>query len=107
MILSIFSKLFGGSKGSDNRSGALRAEEFIDTLKAELNLSSDQETKIKAAVQEFFQEKKSIKHSGSGKNDMQENKQDFKQDIINALTPEQQRKFMANIQVYKQLLKGK
>ncbi|MFN0276335.1 MAG: hypothetical protein ACKVPJ_11340 [Chitinophagales bacterium] len=104
MILSIFSKLFGGKKQTMGGSGG-RADEFINTLKAELNISADQETKIKAALQEFFQEKRSIKQGGGGKESMRESKQDFKQDIINALTPEQQKKFMANINMYKQLLK--
>jgi Spy/CpxP family protein refolding chaperone len=104
MILSIFSKLFGGAKQSMGGAGG-RADAFINTLKTELNITADQETKIKAALQEFFQEKRSIKQGGGGKDAMRESKQDFKQDIINALTPEQQQKFMANINMYKQLLK--
>lgn len=106
IVLSIFSKLFGGNKGGNREhTGANKAEEFINTLKAELNINADQETKIKAALQEFFQEKRSIKQGGGNKEDMKESKQDFKQDIISILTPEQQQKFMANIQVYKQLLR--
>lgn len=102
MILSIFSNIFGGNKGGNNGS---KAEEFIATLKSELNISADQEARIKSALQEFFGEKRSIKQSGGGKDEMRESKQDFKQDIINILTPEQQKKFMANIQMYKQLLR--
>ncbi|MBC8173300.1 MAG: hypothetical protein H7X71_05270 [Chitinophagales bacterium] len=103
MILSLFSKIFG-SKKSEGPGNSGRAEEFINTLKAELHLSPDQVTKIQAALQEFFREKKAMKQSGAGKDGLRETKQDFKQDIINALNPEQQKKFMANIQLYKQLL---
>jgi len=104
--MSIFSKLFGGNKGGSG-GGAGNAQAFIDKLQSELNLTPDQVTKIRSALQEFFQEKKSVKQSGGGKDEMRESKQDFKQDILNALNPEQQQKFMANIQTYKQMLKGR
>ncbi len=104
--MSIFSKLFGGNKGSAG-GGASRAQEFISKLQSDLNLSPDQVTKVQAAIQEFFQEKKSVKQSGGGKEEMRESKQDFKQDILNVLNPDQQQKFMANLQAYKQLLKGR
>lgn len=103
-LLSIFSKIFGGKKQNMSGGGG-RADEFINTLKAELNITPDQETQIKATLQEFMQSKRSIKQGGGGKEEMRETKQDFKQDIINVLTPEQQKKFMANINMYKQLLK--
>lgn len=103
--MSIFSKLFGGNKGG-NGGGAGRAQEFITTLTNDLNLSPDQVTKVEAAIREFFAEKKQMKQSGGGKEEMRGSKQDFKQDILQALNPEQQQKFMANIQNYKQLLRN-
>lgn len=103
--MSLFSKLFGGNKGG-NGGGAGRAQEFITKLTNDLNLTSDQVTKVEAAIREFMGEKKQNKQSGGGKEGMRESKQDFKQDILNALNAEQQQKFMANIQNYKELMRN-
>lgn len=104
--MSLFSKLLGGNKGgSHSGGGAGRAQEFITKITADLNLSPDQVTKVEAAIREFFSEKKEIRQGGGGKEEMRESKQDFKQDILAALNPDQQQKFMANIQTYKQMLK--
>lgn len=103
--MSLFSKLLGGNKGG-NGGGAGRAQEFITALTNDLHLSPDQVPQIEAAIREFFAEKKQNKQSGGGKDEMRESKQDFKQDILKALNPEQQQKFMANIQNYKHLLRG-
>ncbi len=99
--MSLFSKLLGGNKGGG---GANKAQAFISKLTTDLNLSPDQVSKVEAALQEFFTEKKQAKQSGD-KSGLQESKQDFKDDILKALSPEQQQKFMDNIQIYKQLLK--
>lgn len=104
--MSIFSKLFGGNKGGSG-GGAGNAQAFISKLQSDLNLSADQVNQVQNAIQEFFQEKRSLKQSGGGKDEMRESKQDFKDDILKVLNPEQQQKFMANIQTYKQLLKGR
>ncbi len=103
--MSLFSKLFGGNKGG-NGGGAGRAQEFITTLTNDLNLSTDQVTKVESAIREFMGEKKQNKQSGGGKDAMRESKQDFKQDILNVLDAAQQQKFMENIQNYKHLLKN-
>lgn len=103
--MSLFSKLFGGNKGG-NGGGAGRAQEFITKLTNDLNLTSEQVTKVEAAIREFMGEKKQNKQSGGGKEAMRESKQDFKQDILNALNAEQQQKFMANIQNYKELMRN-
>jgi len=102
MIMSLFSKLLGGNKSK--QSGGDRAQAFISKLTTDLGLNADQVTKVEAALREFFAEKKQAKQSGD-KSGLQESKQDFKDDILKALSPEQQQKFMDNIQVYKQLLK--
>lgn len=99
--MSLFSKFLGGNKGG----GAGKAQAFVSQLSKDLNLSPDQISKVEAALREFFAEKKQAKQSGD-KSGMQESKQDFKDDILKALTPEQQQKFMDNIQTYKQLLRG-
>ena len=104
--MSILSKLFGGNKGGSG-GGAGNAQAFISKLQSDLNLSADQVNQVQNAIQEFFQEKRSLKQSGGGKDEMRESKQDFKDDILKVLNPEQQQKFMANIQTYKQLLKGR
>lgn len=98
--MSIFSKLLGGNKGG----GGNKAQAFITQITADLNLSPDQITKVEAALREFFAEKRQAKQSGD-KSGLQAGKQDFKDDVLRALTPEQQQKFMDNIQTYKQLLK--
>ena len=102
--MSIFSKLFGGNKGGGGGTG--RAQELIGKLTNDLNLSADQVAKVEAAVREFFMEKKQAKQSGGGKENMRESKQDFKKDILTALNAEQQQKFLANIQTYKDILKN-
>ncbi len=101
--MSIFSKLFGGNKQG---SGANRAQELITKLTNDLNLSHDQVTKVEAAIREFFMEKRQNKQGGGGKEQMQESKQDFKQDILNALNADQKQKFLANIQSYKDIMKN-
>lgn len=98
--MSLFSKLLGGNKGG----GANKAQAFVQQLTRDLNLSSDQVSKVEAALREFFAEKKQAKQSGD-KSGLQESKQDFKDDILKALSPDQQQKFMDNIQMYKQLLR--
>ncbi len=103
--MSLFSKFFGGNKSEGAGGGAGRAQAFIQKLTNDLNLTPDQVTKVEAAIREFFMEKKQHKQAGD-KGGMQESKQDFKDDILAALTPEQQQKFMNNIQTYKQMLKG-
>lgn len=99
--MSLFSKLLGGNKGGG---GANKAQAFVQQLTRDLNLSSDQVSKVEAALREFFAEKKQAKQSGD-KSGLQESKQDFKDDILKALSPDQQQKFMDNIQMYKQLLR--
>jgi t-SNARE complex subunit (syntaxin) len=104
--MSLFSKFFGGNKGQGgNGGGAGRAQAFIDKITSDLNLEPEQVSKVEAAIREFFMEKKQMKQSGN-KDGMKESKQDFKDDILNALTPAQQQKFMDNIQTYKQLLRN-
>ncbi len=100
--MSLFSKFLGGNKSGG---GAGKAQAFVSQLAKDLNLAPDQISKVEAALREFFAEKKQAKQSGD-KAGMQESKQDFKDDILKALTPEQQQKFMDNIQTYKQLLRG-
>lgn len=100
--MSIFSKFLGGNKSGGNTGN--RAQLFIQQITSDLNLSADQVVKVEAAIREFFQEKKELKQTGN-KDGMKESKQDFKDDILAALTPEQQQKFMNNIQNYKQLLR--
>ncbi len=105
-VMSLFSKLFSGNKGQGGHGGgAGRAQAFIDKLTADLNLAPDQVTKVEAAIREFFTEKKEMKQGGN-KDGLRESKQDFKDDILAALTPVQQQKFMDNIQTYKQLLRN-
>lgn len=98
--MSLFSKLLGGNKGG----GADKARVFISRLTADLELTPDQVTRVEAALREFFAEKNQAKQSGN-KADLQASKQDFKDDILKALSPEQQQKFMDNIRQYKQLLR--
>ncbi len=62
--------------------------------------------KVESIVRTFLTEKKRVKQSGGGKENMQLSKQKFKQDILNLLNSEQQNKFLANIQTYKDLLKN-
>ncbi len=103
--MSLFSTFFGGNKGQGGSGGgAGKAQAFIEKITADLNLNPEQVTKVEAAIREFFMEKKQMKQGGD-KDGLRESKQDFKDDILNALTPAQQQKFMDNIQTYKQLLK--
>lgn len=99
--MSLFSKLLGGNKGGG---GGNKAQAFITQLTQDLHLSSDQVTQVEAALREFFSEKREMKQSGN-KDGFKESKQDFKDDILKALSPDQQQKFMDNIQTYKQLLR--
>lgn len=98
--MSLFSKLLGGNKGG----GSNKAQVFITQLTNDLHLSPEQVSKVEAALREFFAEKRDMKQAGN-KEGMKESKQDFKDDILKALSPEQQQKFMDNIQQYKQLLR--
>ena len=84
--------------------GDVHKWQYIEKITADLNLNPEQVTKVEAAIREFFMEKKQMKQGGD-KDGLRESKQDFKDDILNALTPAQQQKFMDNIQTYKQLLK--
>ena len=100
--MSLFSKFLGGNRQG---SGVGNAQAFIDKLTQDLQLSPDQAEKIRGALGEFFNERREIKQGGGNKDQMRESKQDFKQDILQVLTSDQQQKFMANIQEYKQLLR--
>jgi hypothetical protein len=103
--MSIFSKMFGDDKGDSKMNTGTRSEQFISALKTDLNLTPEQVSGVENALRNFYSEKKSIKQAGGGKDEMRGSKQDFKQDILTVLNPEQKQKFMANVQTYKQLLK--
>jgi hypothetical protein len=105
-IMSLFSKLFRGNKPAAG-SGAGRAQEFLTRIQKDLNLSQEQVGKVQEAIREFMQEKKQLKQSGGSKEEMRESKQDFKQDMLQILNADQQQAFLANMQEYKQLLKGR
>ncbi|MEZ5015111.1 MAG: hypothetical protein R2794_12555 [Chitinophagales bacterium] len=102
--MGLFSKFTGGKKGGH---AAENAQAFIQKLTSDLGLSGDQAAQVEQAIRGFFADRKQIKQSGGSKDEMRGSGQDFKDHILHILSDEQKQKFMANIQEYKQLLRGR
>jgi Spy/CpxP family protein refolding chaperone len=97
--MGILSKLFGGG-GAEKGQGP--AAQLLSQLTSDLNLNADQLTKMKAAFQSFREARKQLKEQGGDiKDQMRARRQELKAGIISILTPEQQQKFQANLEKYK------
>jgi Spy/CpxP family protein refolding chaperone len=91
--MGIFSKLFGRkgqqNTGASTPTGGGRFRELFEQLKPELNLTADQEIKIKEIFREFRQERREVKQSGGGAAEIKESRQEAKQKIREILNPDQ------------------
>ena len=101
--MSLFSKFLGGNKSGG--SGADKASAFIQALKNDLGLDSQQQAGVEAAMRSFFADRKAAKQAGD-KAKVQAEKREFKDEIMSILNSEQQQKFRGKFQVYRELLKG-
>lgn len=96
--MGILNKLFGGAK----EEGQGMAAQMLSQLTTDLNLSGEQLEKMKGVFQQFREKRKAAKASGGDiKSQMHGIRQDLKAQIQGLLSEEQKKKFMANIESYK------
>lgn len=96
--MGFLNKLFGGAK----EEGQGMAAQLLSQLTTDLNLNTDQLEKMKGAFQQFREKRKAAKEKGGDmKSQMQGVKQELKAQIQGLLTEEQKKKFMSNIEKYK------
>ncbi|MEP7127213.1 MAG: hypothetical protein ABI729_00035 [Chitinophagales bacterium] len=96
--MGFLNKLFGGAK----EEGQGMAAQMMSQLTKDLNLTGDQLEKMKGVFHQFREKRKAAKASGGNmKSQMQGVKQELKAQIQGLLSEEQKKKFMANIEQYK------
>ena len=88
--MGFLNKLFGG--GAEEGQGM--AAQLLSQLTTDLNLTSDQLEKMKAAFQQFRTERKAAKEGGGDniKDQIHDIRQELKDHILNILNPEQKQK---------------
>lgn len=98
--MGILSKLFGGG----NQGAAGKMGELLQMLVADLNLDASQVSSIKSAMQSFREKRREIKVGGGDRSQIQQAKQQMKDQFVGLLTDQQKQTFMANISKYDGIL---
>ncbi len=100
--MGFLNKLFGGAKADKQGMAA----QMLSQLTTDLNLTGEQLEKMKAAFQQFREQRKAAKTGGGDiKSQMQGIRQDLKAQVQDLLSAEQKQKFMANFESYKEFFR--
>jgi hypothetical protein len=100
--MGIFQKLFGG--GGKGQGGKMN--EVLQALGSDLNLTREQENEVQQVFQNFKQQRREIKSSGGEKSQIQQAKQQLKENILGILNDQQKQIFAANAGKYDAILHG-
>jgi hypothetical protein len=98
--MGIFQSLFGGH---DQGGRLVRLHE---ALEADLNLNVIQTKQMRDAFQKFRAQRKEIKTSGGGVEQIQLARKQLEDDIMGILNDEQQKIFISNAARYENILRG-
>ncbi|HNP24560.1 MAG TPA: hypothetical protein PKM63_14495 [Panacibacter sp.] len=100
--MGIFQKLFGGG----NQGAAGKMGELLEMLTSDLHLDATQIAGVKNAVQAFREKRKAIKAAGGDRSQIQQAKQEMKDQFIGLLNDQQKQAFTANLAKYDGILFG-
>ena len=78
--------------------------ELLQTLVSDLNLDATQVSKIKETFQSFREKRREIKSAGGERSQIQQAKQQMKEQMLGCLNDQQRQAFLANTAKYDGIL---
>ncbi len=99
--MGFFQKLMGGNKAGGGKMG-----ELFQTLKADLNLNSQQADNIQQAFRTFKEQRREIKSAGGDRAQIQNARKQMKDQMMSFLTDQQKQTFMTNTAKYDDIFHG-